>query len=68
MSTSTSFSTTTKRSASPTWEIPHPRLRERRFALVPLLEIDPELTDPWETPLADSLDEAEGDVELLEPF
>jgi 2-amino-4-hydroxy-6-hydroxymethyldihydropteridine diphosphokinase len=49
-------------------EIPHPRIRERRFVLVPLLEIDPEVTDPWGTPLSDSLDEAEGEVELKEPF
>jgi 2-amino-4-hydroxy-6-hydroxymethyldihydropteridine diphosphokinase len=49
-------------------EVPHPRLRERRFVLVPLLEIDPDVTDPWGTPLRDSLDEAEGDIELSEPF
>ena len=54
--------------SEPDLEIPHARLKERRFALVPLLEIDPDLTDPWETRLADSLDEAEGDVELREPF
>jgi 2-amino-4-hydroxy-6-hydroxymethyldihydropteridine diphosphokinase len=49
-------------------EVPHPRMRERRFVLVPLLEIDPSVTDPWGTPLKDSLDEAEGDIELSEPF
>ena len=54
--------------SEPDLERPHPRLKERRFALVPLLEIDPDLTDPWETRLDDSLEEAEGKVELLEPF
>jgi 2-amino-4-hydroxy-6-hydroxymethyldihydropteridine diphosphokinase len=50
----------------PDLEIPHPRLTQRRFALVPLLEIDPEITDPWGKRYADWLDQAEGDVELLE--
>jgi 2-amino-4-hydroxy-6-hydroxymethyldihydropteridine diphosphokinase len=54
--------------SEPDLEIPHARLKERRFALVPLLEIEPDLTDPWETRLADSLEEADGDVELREPF
>lgn len=54
--------------SEPDLEIPHARLKERRFALVPLLEIDPDLTDPWETRLEDALGEAEGDVELLGPF
>ncbi len=54
--------------SEPDLEIPHPRLKERLFALVPLLEIDPDVTDPWETRLHDALDEAEGEVQLLEPF
>jgi 2-amino-4-hydroxy-6-hydroxymethyldihydropteridine diphosphokinase len=54
--------------SEPDLEIPHPLIKTRRFVLVPLLEIDPELTDPWGSRYADSLDEAEGEVEVLEPF
>lgn len=49
----------------PDLEIPHPRLAQRRFTLVPLLEIDPDAADPWGTPYRHSLDEAEGEVERL---
>ena len=31
---------------SPTLKVPHPRLTQRPFALVPLLEIDPQLVHP----------------------
>jgi 2-amino-4-hydroxy-6-hydroxymethyldihydropteridine diphosphokinase len=54
--------------SEPDLEIPHPRMTQRRFVLIPLLEIDPEIADPWGSPYRDSLDEAEGDVELLESF
>ena len=52
----------------PGLEIPHPRMTQRRFVLEPLLEIEPEATDPWGARYADWLDEAEGEVRLLEPF
>ncbi len=54
--------------SEPDLEIPHARLKQRRFALVPLLEIEPEVTDPWETKLEDALSEAEGDVEFHSHF
>jgi 2-amino-4-hydroxy-6-hydroxymethyldihydropteridine diphosphokinase len=54
--------------SEPDLEIPHPRLTVRKFALVPLLEIEPDLTDPWGMPYREFVDEAEGDVELLEAF
>lgn len=49
-------------------EIPHPRISQRRFVLVPLLEIDPDAADPWGARYGDFISEAEGEVELLEPF
>ena len=52
----------------PDLEVPHAHIRERRFVLVPLLEIDPDVKDPWGDPYASSLDEAEGAVELSEPL
>lgn len=52
----------------PDLEVPHPHIRQRRFVLVPLLEIEPDATDPWGDPYAASVDDAEGGVELLEPY
>jgi len=49
-------------------EIPHPRMKQRNFVLVPLLELAPDVTDPWGTPLRDQQDEGQGDVALLEEF
>jgi len=49
-------------------EIPHPRLAERRFALLPLLEIDPDLALPDGRRLADleaALDPLEQPAERL---
>jgi 2-amino-4-hydroxy-6-hydroxymethyldihydropteridine diphosphokinase len=51
--------------SEPDLEIPHPRMGERRFVLVPLLEVSPGVTDPWGAPYADLLDEGEGTVERL---
>jgi 2-amino-4-hydroxy-6-hydroxymethyldihydropteridine diphosphokinase len=50
----------------PDLEVPHPRLTERRFALVPLLEVDPDVTDPWGKRYEDWLEQAEGEVKPLE--
>lgn len=40
-------------------ELPHPRLTERRFALQPVLDLDPELTLPDGTPLRGAAAEPE---------
>lgn len=54
--------------SEPDLEIPHPRLTTRKLALVPLLEIDPDIGDPWGMPYREFVVEAEGEVELLEAF
>lgn len=41
--------------------LPHPEVTRRRFVLVPLLELDPGLTLPDGTSLADALERLEGE-------
>jgi 2-amino-4-hydroxy-6-hydroxymethyldihydropteridine diphosphokinase len=54
--------------ASERLTLPHPEVRSRRFVLVPLLELDPELTLPDGEPLAAALAALEGqDVAQVGP-
>lgn len=49
--------------------LPHPQVTSRRFVLVPLLELDPDLTLPDGSRLADALDRLEGErVERIGPI
>jgi 2-amino-4-hydroxy-6-hydroxymethyldihydropteridine diphosphokinase len=52
----------------PDLEIPHPGITSRKFVLIPLLEVNPDASDPWGMRYADYVDEAEGEVELIEPY
>jgi 2-amino-4-hydroxy-6-hydroxymethyldihydropteridine diphosphokinase len=53
---------------TPGLTIPHPRLHQRKFALVPCLEIDPGLVHPrFGRPLAEYLREL-GDEQKIAPF
>jgi 2-amino-4-hydroxy-6-hydroxymethyldihydropteridine diphosphokinase len=47
--------------------IPHPEVTSRRFVLVPLLELDPHLTLPDGTRLADALAELPSDEQAVRP-
>ena len=47
-------------------EVPHPRLHERAFVLVPLCEIDPEVVHPWLKRTARWLLEALGEITGVE--
>ena len=46
--------------------LPHPQVRNRRFVLAPLLELDPNLTLPDGTVLADALAALPGDEQRAE--
>ena len=54
-STSTCSCSATSSSSTDRLTLPHREVTTRRFVLVPLLELDPELTLPDGTRLADSL-------------
>jgi len=50
--------------ASERLRLPHPEVVSRRFVLVPLLELDPQLTTPDGPPLADALAELDPAVRV----
>jgi 2-amino-4-hydroxy-6-hydroxymethyldihydropteridine diphosphokinase len=52
----------------PELQIPHPRMGQRRFVLVPLVEIAPDAADPSGSRYADWVDLAEGEVRAIEPY
>jgi 2-amino-4-hydroxy-6-hydroxymethyldihydropteridine diphosphokinase len=53
---------------TPTLTLPHPRLHQRAFVLLPLLEIDPAACDPQGRPFADHLPSvADQRIERLAP-
>ena len=45
---------------TPSVEVPHPRYRQRRFVLEPLVEVWPDARDPDGTPVADMLEAVSG--------
>ncbi|MDE0375974.1 MAG: 2-amino-4-hydroxy-6-hydroxymethyldihydropteridine diphosphokinase, partial [bacterium] len=45
---------------TPSVEVPHPRYRQRRFVLEPLVEAWPDARDPDGTPVADLLEAVSG--------
>ena len=47
---------------TPSVEVPHPRYRQRRFVLEPLVEVWPDARDPDGTPAADLLEAVSGQV------
>jgi 2-amino-4-hydroxy-6-hydroxymethyldihydropteridine diphosphokinase len=48
--------------SEPDLEVPHPRMRQRRFVMMPLADVAPDLLEPgWE-------DRAEGWVTPVEPL
>ncbi len=55
------------RVSTPRLELPHRDVHRRRFVLVPLLELDPDLSLPDGTRLAEALD-ALGEGERVDPF
>jgi len=46
--------------SEPRLEVPHPRMHERRFVLLPLAELNPDLIIPGHGPVADLLPRVAG--------